>query len=224
VPVPEPVSLMEFLQELVSDPGTRAGFLADPHGTLAGHGLAHLSPADVHDALVLVEDTRTTDFDPYGGLATGFGPPPMPAEGDHADAVQYLSGYLADSSAPATGSDPFADPGFGEDVDADLLSPWADQDTDQNDAMSFGSGDTTGGYADPGGFGTPAPAADEDLFGRGTDVDAHLDAGTDSTGDGTGDGTGMDDGFHAAGSPDPYPDTHPHDPGAPASDLPDVDF
>lgn len=212
MPVPEPVSLMEFLQELVSDPGMRAGFLADPHGTLAGHGLAHLSPADVHDALVLVEDTRTTEFDPYGGLATGFGPPPMPAEGDHADAVQYLSGYLAGTSAPATGPDPFADPGFGEDVDADLPSPGADQD----DAMSFGSGDTTGGYADPDGFGTPAPATDEDLFGRVTDVDAHLDAGTD--------GTGMDDGYHVAGSAGPHPDIHPHDPGAPASDLHDVDF
>src|SRR3712207_1374300 len=102
---------MEFLQELLGDTGTRADFLADPHGALAAHGLAHLSPADVHDALVLVEDVRTADFDPYGDAATaGFGPPPPPTEGGHADAVQYLSGYLTGALAPAADSDPFGDP------------------------------------------------------------------------------------------------------------------
>ena len=93
--VSEPLSLMEFLRELLADPGTRAGFLADPQGMLAAQGLAHLSPADVHDALVLVEDARTVDFSP--------GSPPgqalLASPGEQADTAQYLRSFLGDPGA-----------------------------------------------------------------------------------------------------------------------------
>lgn len=59
-----PLSLMEFVHELVADAGLRAQFAGDPRATLHAHGLGDLSPADVHDALVLVQDNEITDFHP----------------------------------------------------------------------------------------------------------------------------------------------------------------
>ena len=43
---------MEFVKLLLSDDAERAHFAADPDDTLSQHGLAELSPADVHDAVV----------------------------------------------------------------------------------------------------------------------------------------------------------------------------
>ena|SRR5690242_13229689 len=58
----EAVSLMEFVKLLLSDDAERARFAVDPDTALAHHGLGHLSPADVHDAVVLVHDTLTVDW------------------------------------------------------------------------------------------------------------------------------------------------------------------
>jgi hypothetical protein len=74
----EPLSLMEFVHELVTDAGLRAQFAGDPRATLHAYGLGDLSPADVHDALVLVQDNEITDFRPAvqswdGGSDPGFG-------------------------------------------------------------------------------------------------------------------------------------------------------
>jgi hypothetical protein len=198
--VSEPVSLLEFLQELLTDAGTRAGFLADPHGTLAEQGLADLSPADVHDALVLVEDTRTADFDPYGSApAAAFGPPP--AGTAHTDAVQYLSGYLTGAAGAVdlpTDVDTFEDNGFGEDVDADLLESLPAS----TDVGGFGAGDTAADLPAEDDFGLysaeEAPASGDDLldFGPGADPDVD-DHGDD-------------------GIADPYAAIPPYDPGDPA--------
>ena len=57
----ETVSLLEFLQRLLFDDELRQDFSEDPEGTLAEHGLENLSPDDVHDALVRVEDNQTAD-------------------------------------------------------------------------------------------------------------------------------------------------------------------
>ena len=53
---------MEFVKLLLSDDAERAHFAVDPGGTLSEHGLGDLSPADVHDAVVLVQDTLTVDW------------------------------------------------------------------------------------------------------------------------------------------------------------------
>jgi len=95
----EPLSLLEFAQRLASDGDLRGDFAADPHGVLADHGLDGLPPQDVHDALVLVEDTRTLEYDPEHV--------PDPATFDVAgpDAlVHYLTGY-AGLPADHTGFD-----------------------------------------------------------------------------------------------------------------------
>jgi len=44
----ETLSLMEFLQALLGDAELRGDFGDDPQGTLAAHGLADLTPDDVH--------------------------------------------------------------------------------------------------------------------------------------------------------------------------------
>ena len=65
------MSLMEFVKLLLSDEVERAHFAADPDGTLARHGLGDLSPADVHDAVVLVQDTLTVDWAQAYGAGAG---------------------------------------------------------------------------------------------------------------------------------------------------------
>ena len=118
----ETLSLMEFLQALLTDSGLRGDFGGDPQGTLAAHGLADLTPADVHDALVLVQDTQTVDY----SLDAATAPPPPPPAGDgHEAAVEYLARYLAGTQDAV--AEQWADPdhdlgevplgGFGTGVD-----------------------------------------------------------------------------------------------------------
>jgi len=49
-------SLIEFLLSLLRDEETKAEFAADPHGTLARHGLDHLSAQDVYDVAPMIAD------------------------------------------------------------------------------------------------------------------------------------------------------------------------
>jgi hypothetical protein len=81
-PVAEVLSFMEFVQLLSDDTQLRSEFVVDPDATLSAYGLADLSPADVRDAIALVEDNRTVDWsDAYGsgggaaddGIAFGTG-------------------------------------------------------------------------------------------------------------------------------------------------------
>lgn len=99
----ESMSLMEFLQELVGNTGLRDRFAHDPQAALHQYGLDDLSPADVHDALVLVEDNQTADFSrdhAVGHDAIQVPPPPVPrsyaAPADvHHAAVSYLNTYIS---------------------------------------------------------------------------------------------------------------------------------
>ena len=86
----ETLSLMEFLQALLGDAELRGDFGDNPQGTLAAHGLADLTPDDVHDALVLVQDNQTVDYSLDAITPT----PPPPAGDDHEAAVEYLARYL----------------------------------------------------------------------------------------------------------------------------------
>ena len=74
---------MEFVKLLLRDDAERAHFAVDPDGALAEHGLGDLSSADVHDAVVLVQDTLTVDWaQSYGagaGVAHARGPEPAVA-------------------------------------------------------------------------------------------------------------------------------------------------
>jgi hypothetical protein len=71
-PVAESVSFMEFVRLLSGDDQVRSDFVVDPDGTLSAFGLEDLSPADVRDAIALVEDNRTVDWsDAYGSGSGG---------------------------------------------------------------------------------------------------------------------------------------------------------
>ncbi len=78
----EPVSLIEFVKLLLRSDDERARFAAEPDATLSHHGLGGLSPADVHDAVLLVQDTLTVDWSQaYGASALD----PHPALDDAPD-------------------------------------------------------------------------------------------------------------------------------------------
>lgn len=94
--MPETYSLLEFVEQLASDDDLRADFSADPQGVLADHGLAGFAAEDVRDALLLVEDNRTVEYQPDHDVEAG--PSFEPAAGPDA-AAQYFAHY-AGLSAP----------------------------------------------------------------------------------------------------------------------------
>jgi hypothetical protein len=109
----ENLTLMEFLRELAGNTGLREWFAHDPQGALHQHGLDDLSPADVHDALVLVQDNQTVDFSrDYGSGAVG----------DH-DATAFGSGDVGGASAFASGGSAATDAWTGNAVDEDFTGP-----------------------------------------------------------------------------------------------------
>jgi hypothetical protein len=59
----EHMSLLEFLRELLTNEQARDWYAQDPDAALKYYGLDDLSPADVRDALVLLEDNQTANFD-----------------------------------------------------------------------------------------------------------------------------------------------------------------
>lgn len=147
----EPLTLLEFLQELLTDDGMRGDFLADPQRTLADHGLAHLSPADVHDALVLVEDTRTAD---YGHGAAVM--PLAPSPDGHTDTVEYLRSYLSGGVAD--------DLAFGSGDVSHVAIP-AQRGSEPDVARHEDTFELAEAGADDG-FGTGAGLADVDGYGE----------------------------------------------------------
>lgn len=156
----EPLSLMEFLQALLTDDGMRGDFGTDPQGTLAAHGLDELTPADVHDALVLLQDTQTVE---YSLDAVPAPPPPPPADDGHEAAVEYLARFLAGPQDPGTEAWAAAD-----------HSGWGPID-------GFGTGDTDGWEAADDSGWSPDPGPADPPHGGVTDIgpDLGTDIGSD---------------------------------------------
>jgi hypothetical protein len=59
----EHMTLLEFLRELLTNEQARDWYADDPDAALKYYGLDDLTPADVNDALVLIEDNQTANFD-----------------------------------------------------------------------------------------------------------------------------------------------------------------
>jgi hypothetical protein len=178
----EPLSLMEFLQAILTEADLRDSFAHEPQGTLAVHGLADLTPDDVHDALVLVQDNQTVDYS-LDLSGTPAPPPPPPAGESHEAAVEYLARYLAGPPQPAA------------------EEPWSTLDPD---ATEPGPG---GAPADPSEeFGTGV----DDEYGAGTaGVPEHVTEPIDLTGYDAGYDTGFDSGFDPDMAPPVADDTTP---------------
>jgi hypothetical protein len=151
--VAQALSLLDFLRGLQTDEAFRSAFTADPGATLTEHGLGDLSPYDVHDALVLMEDTETAEFShDITGAAAHMTPPPPNGS---SDAHRYLSAYLASTSSEADA--PAVDDWDAEhpDPEADLEPPLA---SDGADGGGYGVGDDVIGFGD--GAGTLPGSAD----------------------------------------------------------------
>jgi hypothetical protein len=111
----ETLSLMEFLQALLADNGLRGAFRDDPQGTLTAHGLADLTPADVHDALVLVQDTQTDPADGWTEPDVSSDHPPLGGFGAGDDAAYGAGSDLAADDGAWTALLPEPEPGHALD-------------------------------------------------------------------------------------------------------------
>ena len=95
----ESLSLMEFLQELIANVQLRDWFTMEPEAALEHYGLDNLTPADVHDALVLIEDNQTADFSrdyDTGSGSVAFTAPSYAGD-DHEAAIEYLNTYITNN-------------------------------------------------------------------------------------------------------------------------------
>ena len=95
-------SLIDLIMSLLRDPAAHAAFTEDPSGWLESCGAGDVTPADIHDALVLVSDNQHGDFSRdynLGGNHVSVPPPPAnhPGESDHEAAVRYLNTYVTNN-------------------------------------------------------------------------------------------------------------------------------
>jgi hypothetical protein len=196
-------SLWEFLRELVTNGGLRDWFAEDPQGALRANGLDHLSPDDVHDALVLAEDNQTADFSrdyDAGHSTVGWSPPVAVAgESEHEAAVRYLNSYI--TSYHVDDRDTVVDHGGDFDQDIDAHSAVASGDgavaaggdidgstitTGDHDTIAFGSGGTGNTHTDNSVDDSFADSSDHSVADSFT---THVDASTHDSFD--------DDGEHS---------------------------
>jgi hypothetical protein len=170
------MTLLEFLLHLFgnspADLKLQQDFAKAPEATLVKAGLADLSAADVHDALVLVQDTQTVDFGD-SHISTGgntiVGPPaphfPVPtheAAHDGPTAVEYLQHYVSNTEV--------------QDADTTLGSPvkqviHAGDDVDQHITSTSTAASGDGAVAAGGPIaGSTVTTGDGNVFGSGNQV------------------------------------------------------
>jgi hypothetical protein len=128
-------SLIDFLMSLLRDPEALAAYQDDPSGYLASCGLSNVSPADVHDALVLLEDNQTADFSRDHNVGTHVAPPPpvphhAPGVSEHDATIQYLNNYITNNFV--------TDNSINQQIDTDGGD--FDQDLDVHNATANGAG------------------------------------------------------------------------------------
>ena len=100
-----PTSLIDMILNLLRNPTELAAFQQDPQGYLNACGAGAVTPADMHDALVLAEDNQVGDFSRdhnTGGnhIQLPPAPPvshPQPGESEHEAAVRYLNSYVTNN-------------------------------------------------------------------------------------------------------------------------------
>jgi hypothetical protein len=145
----ESMSLLEFLRELLTNEQARDWFADDPNAALEHYGLDNLSPADVHDALVLIDDNQTADFNREyntGHNGQQFAPPPpVPAHydgGDHEAAVDYINRYVTNNNIDDR--DTIVDNSVNQQIDTHGGD--FDQDIDVDSTVASGDGAVAAGH------------------------------------------------------------------------------
>jgi hypothetical protein len=144
----EPMTLLEFLRELLNNEQARDLYSENPNAALNHYGLDNLSPADVHDALVLLEDNQTADFDrefTAGHVEAQFtAVPPVPVSytgGEHQAAVDYINRYI--DNTYVTDRDSFTDNSTEQDIRTRVSD--FDQDVDVDSLVASGDGAVAAG-------------------------------------------------------------------------------
>jgi hypothetical protein len=177
-------SLIEFLMSLLRDPEALSAYQDDPNGYLASCGLSNISPADVHDGLVLLEDNQSADFSRHTNVGNDVHvatppPAPHPAPGvtEHDAAIQYLNSYITNNYVTDNSFNQQVDTGGGD----------FDQDLDIHNATANGAGSVAvgGDVSD-----SPITTGDHNTVG---DNNVHGDGniiGDDNDGNLTGGGDG----------------------------------
>jgi hypothetical protein len=145
-------SLLDLLFNLFREPEAKAAFRDDPNGYLASCGA--ISPDDVRDALVLLQDDQEADPDREyttgASHTSGHGhiaPPPPPApekhdgESDHAAAVRYLNTYVTNNYVD--NRDTVIDNSVNQQIDTDGGN--FDQDIDIDSTAATGDGAVAAG-------------------------------------------------------------------------------
>jgi hypothetical protein len=98
-------SLIDMILNMLRNPSEIPAFQADPQSYLDACGAGDITPADLHDALVLAEDNQDGDFSRdynTGGnhIVLPPAPPapqPHPGESEHEAAIRYLNTYVTNN-------------------------------------------------------------------------------------------------------------------------------
>jgi hypothetical protein len=140
-------SLIDLLLNLLRDPQALAAYQEDPQGFLSSCG--DVSPSDIHDALLLLQDSQDADFSRdynTGGndVAGAHIPAPSPAhdgESDHEAAVRYLNTYITNNNIDDR--DTIVDNSVNQQVDTHGGD--FDQDIDVHSTVASGDGAVAAG-------------------------------------------------------------------------------
>jgi hypothetical protein len=203
----ESLSLMEFLRNLLFDRGLQQQFVANPQQTLAQAHLSNLSPADVHDALVLLQDNDTHDFGSHSshsshsnqGDHTWNPPAPVPAHhsgSEHQAAVEYLSNHVTNTYVDGRSTN--IDNSISQHIDTHGGD--VDQSFDNHQVVASGDGAVAAGgniehstitTGDHNQVGNGNVAGDNNIAGRGNEV-VHGDGNTTAFGSGAANSSSFD--------------------------------
>jgi hypothetical protein len=140
-------SLLELLLNLLRDPSSLAAYREDPEGFLASCG--DVSPGDIRDALVLLQDNQDADFSREynsGGNqihvpAPADPPAPEPGESNHEAAVKYLNTYITENHIDDR--DTIVDNSINQQIDTGGGD--FDQDIDVDSTVASGDGSVAAG-------------------------------------------------------------------------------
>jgi hypothetical protein len=141
-------SLLEVILNLLKNPSELAAFQQDPESYLDACGAGDITPADIHDALVLADD-QDGDFsrDHHTGGNHIQLPPvppvphPHPGESDHEAAVRYLNTYVTNNYVDDR--DTVVDHSINQQIDTGGGD--FDQDVDVHSVVASGDGAVAAG-------------------------------------------------------------------------------
>jgi hypothetical protein len=141
-------SLIEMILKLLQNPSELAAFQQDPSAYLDACGAGDVTPADIHDALVLADD-QDGDFSRHydtGGnhIQLPPAPPaphPHPGESEHEAAVRYLNTYVTNNYVDDR--DTIVDNSVNQQVDTHGGD--FDQDIDVHSTVASGDGAVAAG-------------------------------------------------------------------------------